>query len=74
MYDLLICNKNIMIWNYEIVYYLYILGDLLNVRYIIIIFIGLIIYKIWYFFIKVKELLVVMVYKCFICFEDKRMI
>lgn len=41
MYDLLICYKNIMIWNYEIVYYLYILGDLLNVRYIIIIFIGL---------------------------------
>lgn len=41
MYDILICYKNIMIWNYEIVYYLYILGDLLNVRYIIIIFIGL---------------------------------
>lgn len=75
MYDLPIRYKNIMIRNYEIVHYLHIPGDLLNVRYTIIIFIGLnnnpqnI-----YFFIKVKELPVVTAYKCFTCFEDKRMI
>lgn len=41
MYDLPIRYKNIMIRNYEIVHYLHIPGDLLNVRYTIIIFIGL---------------------------------
>lgn len=41
MYDTPVRNKKIMIQNYEIVHYLYIPGDLSNVRYTIIISIGL---------------------------------
>lgn len=72
MYDLPIRYKNIMIRNYEIVHYLHIPGDLLNVRYTIIIFIGLNNNpQNMILFLKVKELPVVTAYKCFIALKIK---
>lgn len=72
MYDIPIRYKNIMIRNYEIVHYLHIPGDLLNVRYIIIIFIGLNNNpQNMILFLKVKELPVVTAYKCFIALKIK---
>lgn len=73
MYDIPIRNKNVMIRNYEIVHYLHIPGDLLNVRYTIIIFIGLNNnpQNMIRFLIKVKELPVVTAYKCFIALKIK---
>lgn len=72
MYDIPIRYTNIMIRNYEIVHYLHIPGDLLNVRYIIIIFIGLNNNpQNMILFLKVKELPVVTAYKCFIALKIK---
>lgn len=72
MYDIPIRYKNIMIRNYEIVHYLHMPGDLLNVRYIIIIFKGLNNNpQNMTLFLKVKELPVVTAYKCFIALKIK---